>query len=86
MMKTNQIFGVAIEFCTCYEDVLLDRGEIEKIVNAPKRYDENQVLSNERLENREGWSRKYEDINPTTITIIMTSLFIMDIKGKNKVF
>jgi Zn-finger nucleic acid-binding protein len=83
-MKTNQIFGVAIEFCTCYEDVRLDRGEIEKLLKLLKD------MTRARLFQTNDWRIAKEGLEntkiSTTITIIMTSLLIMDIKGKNEVY
>jgi uncharacterized protein len=48
MMRTNQRYGVDIDFCTSCKGIWLDRGEIEKIANASKRYDEDPAYSNER--------------------------------------
>ena len=48
MMRTNQRYGVDIDFCTSCKGIWLDRGEIEKIANASKRYDERPAYSNER--------------------------------------
>ncbi|WP_458745159.1 TFIIB-type zinc ribbon-containing protein [Candidatus Nitrosocosmicus sp. T] len=48
MMRTNQRYGVDIDFCPSCKGIWLDRGEIEKIANASKRYDEDPAYSNER--------------------------------------
>ncbi len=48
MMRTNQRYGVYIDFCPSCKGIWLDRGEIEKIANASKRYDEDPAYSNER--------------------------------------
>ena len=48
MMRANQRYGVDIDFCPSCKGVWLDRGEIEKIANASKRYDEDPAYSNER--------------------------------------
>ncbi|MDQ3084356.1 MAG: zf-TFIIB domain-containing protein [Thermoproteota archaeon] len=48
MMRTNQRYGVDIDFCPSCKGIWLDRGEIEKITNASKRYDEDPTYSNER--------------------------------------
>ena len=58
MMRTNQRYGVDIDFCPSCKGVWLDRGEIEKIANASKRYDEDPVYSNERSGNHEGQPRE----------------------------
>ncbi len=58
MMRTNQRYGVDIDFCPSCKGVWLDRGEIEKIANASKRYDEDPVYSNERAGNHEGQPRE----------------------------
>ena len=46
MMRTNQRYGVDIDFCPSCKGIWLDRGEIEKIANASKRYDEDHAYSN----------------------------------------
>ena len=38
-MRTNQRYGVDIDFCPSYKGVWLDKVEIEKIANASTRYD-----------------------------------------------
>ncbi len=48
MMRTNQRYGVDIDFCPSCKGIWLDRGEIEKIANASKKYDEDPAYSNER--------------------------------------
>jgi len=48
MMRTNQRYGVDIDFCPSCKGIWLDRGEIEKIANASKKYDEDPTYSNER--------------------------------------
>ena len=48
MMRDNQRYGVDIDFCPSCKGIWLDRGEIEKIANASKRYDEDPTYSNER--------------------------------------
>jgi uncharacterized protein len=48
MMRTNQRYGVDIDFCPSCKGIWLDRGEIEKIANASKRYDEDPAYSNDR--------------------------------------
>jgi len=40
MMRANQRYGVDIDFCPSCKGIWLDRGEIEKIANASKKYDE----------------------------------------------
>jgi Zn-finger nucleic acid-binding protein len=48
MMRANQRYGVDIDFCPSCKGIWLDRGEIEKIANASKRYDEDPAYSNDR--------------------------------------
>jgi len=48
MMRANQRYGVDIDFCPSCKGIWLDRGEIEKIANASKKYDEDPAYSNER--------------------------------------
>ena len=47
MMRVNQRYGVDIDFCPSCKGIWLDRGEIDKIANASKRYDEDPTYSNE---------------------------------------
>ena len=49
MMRANQRYGVDIDFCPSCKGIWLDRGEIEKIANASKRYDEDPAYSNDVL-------------------------------------
>ena len=72
MMRANQRYGVDIDFCPSCKGIWLDRGEIEKIANASKRYDEDPAYSNERPGNYDDYPkevRKYR--NTTTIMIII---------------
>ena len=58
MMRTNQRYGVDIDFCPSCKGIWLDRGEIEKIANASKRYDEDPAYSNERPANNDDHPRE----------------------------
>ena len=64
MMRANQRYGVDIDFCPSCKGIWLDRGEIEKIANASKRYDEDPAYSNgpaysnERLGNYDDYPRE----------------------------
>jgi len=57
-MRANQRYGVGIDFCPSCKGIWLDRGEIEKIANASKRYDEDPAYSNERPGNYDDYSRE----------------------------
>jgi Zn-finger nucleic acid-binding protein len=61
MMRTNQRYGVDIDFCPSCKGIWLDRGEIEKIANASKRYDEDPAYSNERPAYSNERPRNYDD-------------------------
>lgn len=61
MMRTNQRYGVDIDFCPSCKGIWLDRGEIEKIANASKRYDEDPTYSNERPTYSNERPRNYDD-------------------------
>ena len=63
-MRANQRYGVDIDFCPSCKGIWLDRGEIEKIANASKRYDGDPAYSNERPGNYDdspGEVRKYRN-------------------------
>jgi len=60
-MRTNQRYGVDIDFCPSCKGIWLDRGEIEKIANASKRYDEDNSYSNERPAYSNERPRNYDD-------------------------
>ena len=63
-MRANQRYGVDIDFCPSCKGIWLDRGEIEKIANASKKYDEDPAYSNgpaysnERLGNYDDYPRE----------------------------
>ena len=64
MMRVNQRYGVDIDFCPSCKGIWLDRGEIEKIANASKRYDEDPAYSNEHPGNYDDYPtevRKYRN-------------------------
>ena len=58
MMRANQRYGVDIDFCPSCKGIWQDRGEIEKIANTSKRYDEDTAYSNERPGNYDDYSRE----------------------------
>ncbi len=61
MMRVNQKYGVDIDFCPSCKGIWLDRGEIEKIANASKRYDEDPAYSNEHPGNYDDYDHhRYE--------------------------
>lgn len=64
MMRVNQRYGVDIDFCPSYKGIWLDSGEIDKIANASKRYDEDHTYSNEHPGNYDDYPtevRKYRN-------------------------
>ena len=58
MMRANQRYGVDIDFCPSCKGIWLDRGEIEKIANASKRYDEDPAYSNDRPGNYDNYPKE----------------------------
>lgn len=61
MMRVNQRYGVDIDFCPSCKGIWLDRGEIDKIANASKRYDEDPTYSSEHPGNYDDYDHhRYE--------------------------
>jgi hypothetical protein len=66
----------------------LDRGEIEKIDNASKRYNTGRASSNDRTRNYDTFIREQEIIDKMTIPMIVMTIPInlMDIERKTRLF
>ena len=89
MMRVNQRYGVDIDFCPSCKGIWLDRGEIDKIANASKRYDEDPAYSNEHPGNYDdspGEVRKYRNDDDDEIIIGMNLVNMITKKKKRGFF